>query len=446
MELPVYLEDIDSFERNVFRKCISRMISDKNKMFYGYFASFVLKKVCETGPAVAWATYVNNKPAIYLCFNKVTEVIKNHIQTKIDKSEEISIAEINQITFDSVTMLIVHELEHIIRMHHLYTKLYDMNENKIANIAYDTMINGDILSIYPEYQFVMDLFKGCTSEVVKKQTGVDCDKYNTSYERYKALLKSKKQPDGGDGYECDLISPVLSDSDDYEDSVDCGDIPMQEMETIKEKLDNMIGESKNLTEKNRGTVPKSIDENLNGIEIVKNRVALWRRVIRKLTKSISDSSIRFRRNRYNKRLDSFGVFKLDEKPSVVFGIDSSGSMSDNDIIKALQEVHQFIDAGGEVHLVVWDCEAEYRGIYKKSYEPFKRTKSGGTRYGCFTEWCNDNKKKYGFSLSICITDGYVENNITPCSINTITVLSSGGAEVSLRNKSGVLMPCVRFED
>ena len=122
---------------------------------------------------------------------------------------------------------------------------------------------------------------------------------------------------------------------------------------------------------------------------------------------------------------------MKPKKSVFIGLDTSGSMSNEDIRQCFGEVDQMWRTGVEVW--VGECDAhldrkndvwEYKGTYPKTRGGLSG--GGGTSVKPLIEYVNDNPHKY--SCFIYLTDGYMSDPGIESKMFMMTVLTMSGTD------------------
>jgi predicted metal-dependent peptidase len=150
----------------------------------------------------------------------------------------------------------------------------------------------------------------------------------------------------------------------------------------------------------------------------------WKKVLRKYMKGITIGGILKRAtwDKVNRRnLPLMG--KKKESPQWYVGIDTSGSVSNNDLAMFFGEIES-IAKNGKIHLLQCDTELTDSGIYKKgSWNKIEIKGRGGTELSPFFKYMIDNKVDK--SKLIILTDGcmcYDEIKEIGSNIETLWVL------------------------
>lgn len=113
------------------------------------------------------------------------------------------------------------------------------------------------------------------------------------------------------------------------------------------------------------------------------------------------------RMRYNKRYGLvFPGYRLDRKSRILFAIDSSGSMSDLDILKGCEILHNFLKKC-EIDLAFWDAQMVDPVKFTKNFKKVTAPGRGGTDPHCIGEYL-DKHPKLHYDGIIIFTDCWWE--------------------------------------
>lgn len=117
------------------------------------------------------------------------------------------------------------------------------------------------------------------------------------------------------------------------------------------------------------------------------------------------------RLRVNKRYEYLPGYRTDRKTKMLFAIDSSGSMSDSDIRKGCEILHNFYKKT-EIDLAFWDAKMVKPQKLKKNFQKITAPGRGGTDPHCIGEYLKANNMHY--DGVVIFTDCYwewKENNL-----------------------------------
>ena len=100
------------------------------------------------------------------------------------------------------------------------------------------------------------------------------------------------------------------------------------------------------------------------------------------------------RMRYNKR---YGIvypgYRYDRKNKVLFAIDSSGSMSEEDIRKGCEILHNFLKKT-QIDVAFWDAKMLDPFTYKRDIKKIEAPGRGGTDPSCIGDWLDEHHEHY----------------------------------------------------
>lgn len=134
--------------------------------------------------------------------------------------------------------------------------------------------------------------------------------------------------------------------------------------------------------------------------------------------------------------------------NVVFGIDTSGSMSKDDITRAVSELSGLLETydSWKLHLATADAKVYVIGVYESSIDGFndidfsKMLGGGGTKMSVIVDYAREVNHEDEINTCIILTDGYLFND----DLNTledfgiITVVTESGNKSYENNKVEVI--------
>lgn len=197
-------------------------------------------------------------------------------------------------------------------------------------------------------------------------------------------------------------------------------------ETEKKLVENQIDyQAKNTAEtcqKMIGSLPGELKSYLNSLFIEKPQVFNWKAYFRRVIGNLITSELYLTRMRPSRRFsDSRGV-RFKRKPHVLVGVDTSGSVSNDELDDFFSEIHHLWKSGVKVTIAQIDTKIEhieeYNGRFNK--EIYGR---GGTEFTDLVNYYNEHRKD--FSTLVIFTDGYVSLNLPPF-LNGVWVITKNG--------------------
>jgi predicted metal-dependent peptidase len=199
-----------------------------------------------------------------------------------------------------------------------------------------------------------------------------------------------------------------------------------EKEILKRKVIHRLQEISQ--ERGVGSAPSWLNLDI----VLKEPYVSWKSIIRKFIGCNSDNTMIQNRNRPSKRFELNPSNKIKYKTAGVFLMDSSGSVSNDDLLECNAELFHLYKAGSKIHYASWDgvCEpvVEYTGKLEMN-----RTLSGGTDINCAITEINQNYKKYRWSFAVITTDGYIGSIDVRCKIPLLILITPNGTTTGFQN-------------
>ena len=314
--------------------------------------------------------------------------------------------------------LLKHELLHIAFQH--LTTFTMFSDKKLANIAMDMEINQYIKSDWlpkggidiNDYQDLnLDTRAGSRyyydklkqAEQDKKDTG-SCGDDNMD-----KLLEGMGQGQGKV-----MIGP--SSGRDGDKEVDVPDheweefenMPEAEKKLIEKQINRVLTEAKEQTLKKRGFVPGEISDLIKLDEVTPPKFN-WKAYIRRFTGISTKIFTRKIRRKENKRYSDNPGLKIKMRQNMLVGIDTSGSVCDDELKEFINEIHHLYKAG--VDITIAQCDSKMQSVekYNGKFE-LAVAGRGGTRFEPVLELFNERKE---FTSLIYFTDGEAWTDVKP---------------------------------
>lgn len=327
------------------------------------------------------------------------------------------------LTEDQKKGLLQHELMHIAFFH--ITEYKHLRNHELANISQDIEINQKIQADWlpPE---------GCTLDKFADYGLLPDEGTNIYYD--KLTKESQKGPGNGAGQSLlDAIQEAIDngtmktqgqgknnmnvpqhDWDDFENLTDT------EQKLIDKQLEVMLTEVVDQVQKMRGTVPANVLQRLEALKIIEPPKFNWRAYLRRYIGNSAKNSIRKTKRKQSKRFElDFGI-KIQEHSHILIAIDSSASVSDDEIYEFMNEIHHMYKCGHDFTLVFADTQMQDPIKYRPSL-PIEIKKRGGTDFNPVVDYYLQYRKKY--TTLIYLTDGEAPAPQAPVK-NILWVLST----------------------
>ena len=301
--------------------------------------------------------------------------------------------------------LLKHELLHIAFGH--LTTVFKFSDRKMANIAMDMEINQYIdIDYLPEGGIMIDNY-----------AELNLDRKAGARYYYDKLKEAKDEKDQNGTSGC----PNFDDLCDQMDSGDGDGLPDHstwdefenlseaEQKLIEKQLQKVLGDAKEQTVKKRGSVPGEIE----GVIVIEEIVAPkfdWRGYIRRFTGISTKVFTKKIRRKENRRFSDNPGLKIKMKQHMLLAIDTSGSVSNEELLEFMNEIHHIYKAGVDITII--QCDTSIRSIEAyRGKNDLKVQGRGGTEFDPVLDYYNENSKKY--TSLVYFTDGECDANVKP---------------------------------
>lgn len=339
--------------------------------------------------------------------------------------------------------LLKHELLHIAFGH--LTTFFKFSDKRLANVAMDMEINQYIDNAWlpggelskEDFDAIKEQVKAEIAEARERDApeeeikaiadklpsrGIMIEDYDDMdletkagcryyYDKLKEA-KDKKQQNGTCGSPAmDGLLDQIDDGDvpDHSTWEDFEDLTEAEQKLIEKQLQKVLSDAKEQTIKKRGTVPGEIE----GVIIIEEIVAAkfdWRGYIRRFTGISTKVFTKKIRRKENKRFDANPGLKIKMKQHMLLAIDTSGSVSNEELLEFMNEIHHIYKAGVDITII--QCDVTIKSIEQYKGKPdLKISGRGGTEFDPVLEYYNGNLKKY--TSLVYFTDGECNANVIP---------------------------------
>ena len=186
------------------------------------------------------------------------------------------------------------------------------------------------------------------------------------------------------------------------------DMPDAEKKLIEKQLQRVLHDAKEQTEKKRGFVPGEISGLLKLDEVIPPKFN-WKQYIKRFTGISTKIFTRKLRRKENKRYSDNPGLKIKMRQNMLVGIDTSGSVCDDELKEFINEIHHLYKAGVEVTIVQCDSRIQSIKPYDGKFE-LEVSGRGGTQFDPVLEYFNERKQ---FTSLIYFTDGEAWTRIKP---------------------------------
>jgi predicted metal-dependent peptidase len=315
--------------------------------------------------------------------------------------------------------LLKHELLHIC-FNHLEDREWYPNHN-LHNIAADLEINQ---YINPEYYPTPDLILLSSFPELSLPEKAGTKVY---YGLLEQALKDGTSPS------LEELMDTLGDNGLYPTWIEFDGMSEAEAKLakaqIKHQIENIINENKN---QNRGFIPSELEVWISSMFDELPPTYDWKSYFRRFFSSSSKIYTKKTRRKLNKRFSENPALKIKPKKNVLVGIDTSGSIRDEDLIEFFSEVQHMFKTG--VNITIAEGDAAVHKVYEYNGKiPDTVTGGGGTDMNMFIEFFNKNKE---YNSLIILTDGHIGQNEIKSFKPVLMVISSNGDSVENVKNNG----------
>jgi predicted metal-dependent peptidase len=349
--------------------------------------------------------------------------------------------------------ILKHELLHIAFGH--LSMYFKFSDKKRANVAMDMEINqyiqqgwlpGDDMTA-DQYKQLVDAVKAKVKQGLEDGSMTE-EQAQAEYEAipprgiiYEDYVDQGWDPKAGSRYYYDKLKEAQDKKDkdgttgnegldQLLENIENGNIPdhstWEEFDNLSEaeqklldkQVQKLLSDAKEQTIKKQGTVPGEIEGLIEIDEIVPPKFD-WRGYIRRFTGVSTRVFTKKIRRKENRRFSDNPGMKVKMRQHMLLAIDTSGSVSNNELMEFMNEIHHIYKSGVDITIV--QCDTKINSIEKYTGEwELNVIGRGGTYFDPVLEYFNDNIKE--FTSLVYFTDGEATAYVKPKG-NVLWVLS-----------------------
>lgn len=335
---------------------------------------------------------------------------------------------VNKMDQEEVKGVVCHEIMHVALEHLGGLKGKDA---QVANVAMDIVVNDIIMEnglrlpregIIPQNHEVV-----INGNIKVKEVNKKC--WEIIYAELEKKLPKKKKGEAGYGFDQHEREAPGDDDKNGQDGPDGnkkklgGGVNDQDFDA-KQRVNEAYAYAKL-----QGKAPAGLDRYIEELSYPKLD---WKSMLRKFI--IREIPFNYNYSRPSKRSIACGIFMpsvVKESLEIGVAVDTSGSMSPDDLKMCVSEVLGIIKAYDNVKLTVLSCDAEVHTVSEVCCEDdvasLKLEGGGGTNFIPVFDWVADNKP--GMKLLVFFTDGYGEFPKDAPNMKVLWCVSKGGMEL-----------------
>lgn len=202
-----------------------------------------------------------------------------------------------------------------------------------------------------------------------------------------------------------------------------------EKKLIQKQIDYQLKEVASQTEKSRGTIPGELSEYINKLFEKTEAVVDWKSYLRRFGTRATKIITKKTRKKPNIRFGSGPAIKIHPKRKTLVAIDTSGSVSEHDLIEFFQEIDHIMKTGTEVTIMECDSYVHRTYEYKGgSGDVLRVSGRGGTSFQPVMDEILKTPGKY--QNLIYLTDGYAPS---PTKVPLIPILWVHNSNTQINN-------------
>lgn len=328
--------------------------------------------------------------------------------------------------------ILEHELHHVVLKHHIRGKhmTNPMKANVAADLAVNPMVGRDKLPPWTIFPDDLDLPEDQTFEWyydnLPKPEGRGAGQEEDEEGGGGAGQGGSGDPQdnqggdqGGGGEGEEEQNPYLPpgkrtvDDHDWQSAIPDGQESMAEI-----TIDRLIRSA----ERSCGDIPGRIKDLIHFRE---QHIVPWQSIVRRFFGS-TRALLGYTKKRISKRYGTVPGTRFEERATIVFAVDSSGSISDLELDTFMTEVHAAYKTGlVDIWIVICDAEIQHPIIH-----PYRKISMvegrGGTDFRPVFKWALDNSTHPPVDGIIYLTDGYGPAPEHRVKIPTLWVITDDG--------------------
>ena len=305
--------------------------------------------------------------------------------------------------------VIMHELFHIAFMHIAERAVSERKRARLWNYATDLAINSIIgEDRLPEVCLMPGKAPKCDdpklAELFKSFPKLEsADWYMARLEEY-----AKENSKGGKGDGEYTIAIGNEDGETFDGHGGWGEVPEELRDIMREKVRELIEKGVKNAHKSAswGSVPSEIASEIE--KLLKNELD-WRSILKMFIGRARSTDRISTVKRINKRMPyMLPGAKRTTVANVLWAIDQSGSVGDDDVQRGLAEAFA-CSREASIDIVNFDTEIDessFKTVKNGQNFQWKRTRNGGTDFDCVQRFLNSPKNRGKYSAVVMFTDGY----------------------------------------
>jgi predicted metal-dependent peptidase len=230
---------------------------------------------------------------------------------------------------------------------------------------------------------------------------------DTDEEQRNSPKPSNQQQESSDDEERESPYPEefadkYTDFGDHSTWKEFEDVPEATKQLMQNNINTILKNTAEQVEKMHGTIPGEFAELIDKLRTKKPEVFNWKAYFRRMLGTIYDVNIRSTRRKVSKRYEGAAGIQHRKKVSILVAIDTSGSVSKEELQEFFSEIDYVYKAGARVTLM--QCDTRITSVEDYNGKNIPEIKGrGGTDFNPPVDYYVKHIKEY--SALIYFTDG-----------------------------------------
>jgi len=205
------------------------------------------------------------------------------------------------------------------------------------------------------------------------------------------------------------------------------DLTEAEKKMIEKQVDYQLKEISNQVQKSRGIVPGELANYIAGLFEEEPALFDWKGYLRMFTGGSIKTYTKKTRRKESRRYPGNPGLRIKQKKHILVGVDTSGSVSNDELVEFFNEIHHMHKTGADVTVVQCDTSISNIAKYKKPEDgQIKVHGRGGTSFQPVVDYFNEHSRD--FSCFVYLTDGEAPAPDPLPKGRTLWVLSTSSSE------------------
>lgn len=181
-----------------------------------------------------------------------------------------------------------------------------------------------------------------------------------------------------------------------------------EKKLVEKQIDYQLKNVAEQIKKTRGYVPGEIKDYIDGLFNEIPPKFDWKGFLRMFVGGSIKTYTKKTRRKLSRRYDGNPGLRVKQKKHVLVAIDTSGSVSNSELIEFFSEIHHMFKTGADITVIQCDSAISNIKSYKKPEDgKIQIHGRGGTSFQPVIDYYNENQRK--FSCLVYFTDGEASN-------------------------------------